>query len=165
MNASTIISTVTPNPSQSNKRSGWRLSVLVPQTQLFLRDIEVKLGTFLAAFDSTLVGAGFPGGILCPTVFQEAGVPFHTQGVAADAALPPLTAGPTSRNIFGHVDCFKDGSIDTWQCGGEQEENQVNQGSTNYPTNKVHLYSTLLISFKTPYNLLSTFGKITFVAV
>lgn len=69
------------------------LSLLVPQTQLFLGDVEGEVIAFAAAFYAAFVTGALAHAIPAAAVLQQAGVPLQAKAVCAETWLPHVCGG------------------------------------------------------------------------
>lgn len=79
------------------------LSLLIPETELFVGDIVGELVAFAAALDAALVGATFACGVTVAAVLEQAGVPLQTQAEAAGAGLPHVSRRAARQQDRDHV--------------------------------------------------------------
>lgn len=87
------------------------LSLLVPQTQLFLGDVEGEVVAFAAAFYAAFVTGALARAVPAAAVLQQAGVPLQAKAVCAETWLPHVCGGVAGlearslRRLRQHLEC------------------------------------------------------------
>lgn len=92
------------------------LSLLLPQTELFMRRVVYKVEGFAAALDATLVWGVVAQWVLVATVFKQAWVPLKPHAVAAGTRLPEIlhrAAALQLRKLGSLWQSLKHGAFDT----------------------------------------------------
>lgn len=82
------------------------LGLLVPQTQLFLGDVEGEVVAFAAALYAAFVAGALARGVPAAAVLQQARVPLQAKAVRAQTRRPHVFGG-VARLEAGSLRCLR----------------------------------------------------------